>query len=204
MTTVAIIPARGGSRRIPLKNIKPFFGKPIIAHSILAAQKSLLFDEIWVSTDSTDIGNMAFEYGTKLHPRSQEYARNEVGTQEVVAKVIEELWPNDKSAMVCCIYPTAPLMSAGDLIRGRDSLLHCVGADFAMSVCNDPLCDAAQFYWGHYDSFVDRVPLIDTGTIMVPIERERVCDINYPDDFNLALRMYATLHNKPINAAEFL
>lgn len=202
--TVAIIPARGGSRRIPLKNIKPFFGKPIIAYSIETANASGLFDEIWVSTDSTEIGNIALQCGARLHPRSPFDARDEVGTQEVVAKVIKELWPSYPPETVCCIYPTSPLMSAHDLTRGRDALLHCIGSEFSMSVGADPLCDAGQFYWGRSESFLNRVPLIDLGTVMVPIDKVRVCDINTTDNFNLALLMYAKLHDKPINAGEFI
>ena len=66
MTSLAIIPARGGSKRIPKKNIKPFLGKPIIAYSIEVALKSKLFDEVMVSTDDEEIAKIALEYGAKV------------------------------------------------------------------------------------------------------------------------------------------
>src|SRR3990167_170334 len=118
---VAIIPARGGSRRIPGKNSRLFHGKPIIVYSIEAAISSGLFgDGVWVSTDSPEISKVAWEAGAKVHPRWAPFARNEVGTQEVMREVLRELFPGKatRPENACCIYATAPLMTCSDLRCG--------------------------------------------------------------------------------------
>lgn len=89
---VAVIPARGGSKRIPRKNIKPFHGKPLIAYSIEAALKSGLFEQVIVSTDDEEIAQIAQEYGAKVpFLRPKELADDYCGTQEVVSHALSEL-----------------------------------------------------------------------------------------------------------------
>jgi pseudaminic acid cytidylyltransferase len=81
---VAVIPARGGSVRIPRKNIREFHGKPIMAYSILAAERSRLFDHIFVSTDSVDVARVAERYGASVIARPAALGADDVGTQEVI------------------------------------------------------------------------------------------------------------------------
>lgn len=114
MSTIAIIPARGGSKRIPRKNIKYFLGKPIIAYSIEAALLSELFDEVMVSTDDDKIAAIARQYGAKVpFLRSPEKADDHATLSDVLMEVIETY--QDKDVFfnnVCCILPTAPLTSS--------------------------------------------------------------------------------------------
>ena len=191
---IAIIPARGGSTRIPKKNIRDFHGIPIIAHSIEIAEDSELFDKIIVSTDSKEIADVAKEYGAKIHNRSEELSRDEVGTQEVVQDVIEGEYVTPD--LVCCIYATAPLMSIKHLERGFDILRYYSETHFyAMSVGINTQADAGQFYWGWASAFSVGHPLIGMRTAMVPIDAERVCDINTEEDWKRAEAMYESLHN---------
>ncbi len=120
---VCVIPARGGSKRIPKKNIKEFFGKPLIAYSIEVAQRSELFDDIIVSTDSKEIADAAFKYGASVQMRPKELADDFTGTSEVVKYVIDNLKKEGKSYnYVCTIYPTAPLLQKQYIIEGYNKL----------------------------------------------------------------------------------
>ena len=124
MANLAIIPARGGSKRIPRKNIKEFLGKPIIAYSIDIALKSGLFDEIMVSTDDKEIAEVAIKFGAKLpFYRSQENSNDYATTMDVIQEVINEYKKINKTfENVCCIYPTAPLLQLNDLVNGFQML----------------------------------------------------------------------------------
>lgn len=114
MKKVAIITARGGSKRIPRKNIKPFLGKPIIAYSIEAALSSELFDEVMVSTDDEEIAQIAKRYGASVpFMRSDKNADDYATTIDVIVEVLENYQSQGESFDYgCCIYPTAPLISA--------------------------------------------------------------------------------------------
>lgn len=118
---VAIIPARGGSKRIPRKNIKLFHGKPIIAYSIETAMESGCFDCIIVSTDDDEIAAVAREFGAEVpFKRPAELADDYTGTLDAIAHAIESLSDLDiKDTLVCCIYPTAPLLEPQDLRHGH-------------------------------------------------------------------------------------
>ena len=122
--TICIIPARGGSKRIPRKNIKPFFGVPIIAWSIRVAQQASCFDRIIVSTDDTEIAEVALEFGAEVpFIRPEAISDDHAGTTEVIAHAVDhaELRLADDDS-VCCVYPTAPLIHYEDLrnaARGR-------------------------------------------------------------------------------------
>lgn len=121
---VAIIPARGGSKRIPRKNIKEFFGKPMIAWSIEAALKSNCFDRVIVSTDDKEIANIAEDYGAEVpFIRPAELSDDHAGTIPVIKQAIQ--WLNDYSqppSLVCCLYATAPFVRATDIIKGLGQL----------------------------------------------------------------------------------
>lgn len=136
---IAIIPARGGSKRIPRKNIKPFCGKPMITWSIEAAQASGCFDRIIVSTDDAEIAAVAQQAGAELpFMRPALLSDDHAGTTEVVAHAVEWLTANGQApAQVCCLYATAPFVRADDLRRGL-ALLVETGCDYAFSVTSYP------------------------------------------------------------------
>lgn len=121
---VAVIPARGGSKRIPKKNINNFCGKPIIAWSIEAARSAGLFDRIIVSTDDPEIAEVAKSWGAEVpFVRPPELSNDYAGTTEVVAHATQ--WALDSGLeldAVCCIYATAPLIQVDDLKRGLKAL----------------------------------------------------------------------------------
>lgn len=191
MKAVAIIPARGGSQRIRGKNWKLFHGKPIIAYSIETAIRSGIFDAVYVSTDSVEIMEIANRYGALTVSRQPDMAENHIGTQQVTGEALNQIGAHFDLA--CCIYPTASMMSVRDLHRGRLAMRKR-DALFAFSVGTKPLCDAGQFYFGYPTAFKTHSPLFDTHSVMVPIDSNRVCDINTPDDWACAERMYSELH----------
>ena len=121
---IAIIPARGGSKRIPKKNIKLFHGKPLIAYSIEVALKSNLFDKIIVSTDDEEIANIAIEYGAVVpFIRPKELSDDFIGTGTVVNHALEYLKSMGEDFDYCCtIYATAPFLQEKYLIKGFEKL----------------------------------------------------------------------------------
>jgi pseudaminic acid cytidylyltransferase len=132
---IAVIPARGGSKRIPRKNIRPFCGKPIIAYSIAAARESALFDEIVVSTDDEEIAAVARDAGaTTPFMRPKAIADDFTGTNAVVRHTIT--WFAEQGSAVahaCCIYATAPLIQSRFIREGYERL-SASDAAFAFSV----------------------------------------------------------------------
>ena len=133
--SVAIITARGGSKRIPRKNIKEFMGKPIIAYSILAALESGVFDEVMVSTDDQEIADVAIKYGATVpFFRSKETSDDISNTNDVLKEVLsvyKNTGTNFKYA--CCIYPTAPFVTAEKLRKALKMLTES-GADSVIPV----------------------------------------------------------------------
>ena len=121
---VAIIPARGGSKRIPRKNIKDFFGKPLIAYSIEIALKSNLFDKVIVSTDDEEIAKIALEYGAIVpFLRPKELSDDFTGTGTVVNHALEYLKSvGENYDFVCTIYATAPFLNEKYLLVGFEKL----------------------------------------------------------------------------------
>lgn len=136
---IAIIPARGGSKRIPRKNIKLFDGKPMIAYAINAAAQSGLFDHIVVSTDDKEIAAIARDWGAETpFVRPAQLANDHTATVPVIAHGIQSCracgWKFDH---VCCIYPAVPLIQIDDL-KGSLSLLTEAGADYCFPVTAFP------------------------------------------------------------------
>ena len=125
MKNLAIITARGGSKRIPRKNIKMFCEKPIMAYSILAAIESGIFDQIMVSTDDKEIASIAKQYGATVpFLRSEQTSSDHASTADVVLEVINEYKRrNEEIDYACCIYPTAPFISAEKLKRAFSLLV---------------------------------------------------------------------------------
>ncbi len=124
MKTLAMITARGGSKRIPRKNIKEFNGKPIMAYSIEAAIRSGAFDEVMVSTDDQEIAEIARKYGASVpFMRSEKTANDFATTVDVIDEVISEYHNRGKDFDVfACIYPTAPFITADKLKEAVEKL----------------------------------------------------------------------------------
>jgi pseudaminic acid cytidylyltransferase len=139
MKNVAIIPARGGSKRIPRKNIKNFHGKPMIAYPISVAWESRLFDRIIVSTDDEEIADVATRYGAVVpFMRPKELADDYAGTNAVVRHCLEWLVEkNQKPEYACCIYATTPFLRTEYLQSGLE-LLKKSGKSFAFTVTTFP------------------------------------------------------------------
>lgn len=136
---IAIIPARGGSKRIPRKNIKLFHGKPIIAYSIEAALKSGCFDRVIVSTEDDEIAAIAKHYGADVpFKRPASLADDHAGTISVVAHSIEILLEQSMSIdYVCCLYPTAAFIEPEDLEKSLD-LFRKSNVDYLLPVVSFP------------------------------------------------------------------
>ena len=133
---LAVIPARGGSKRIPRKNIKSFCGKPMIARSIEAALKSKCFDRVIVSTDDAEIADVARQNGAEVpFMRPAELSDDHTGTIPVIRHAIEWMETHTGAPMqdVCCLYATAPFVLSDDLRRGLLVLAE-TGSDYAFSV----------------------------------------------------------------------
>ncbi len=124
---IAIIPARGGSKRIPRKNIKDFHGKPIIAYSIEVAQRSNLFDKIVVSTDDEEIAHIAKKYGAEVpFIRPKELSDDFTSTSDVTNHAIDFLMhQGEKFDYACTIYATAPFLQKKYLLEGYEMLRNC-------------------------------------------------------------------------------
>ena len=133
--SIAIITARGGSKRIPHKNIKDFCGKPIIAYSIEAALKADIFDEVMVSTDDEEIASIGRKYGAKIpFFRSVETSDDFATTADVLVEVIEKYRKRGQEFdYICCIYPTAPFITP-DKLRESLSRLKVTNADTVLPV----------------------------------------------------------------------
>lgn len=136
---LCVIPARGGSKRIPRKNIKDFCGKPVIAYSIEAAKKTHLFEHIIVSTDDQEIAEVALQWGAEVpFIRPAELADDYAPTRPVVNHAINSVTSlYGKPDYVCCLYPAAPFVQAADLIKGFKRLIE-EEAEFSFTVTHFP------------------------------------------------------------------
>lgn len=225
MKRVAIIPARGGSKRIPRKNIKPFFGQPMIGYSIRAAQESGLFDSIMVSTDDEEIADVARSFGADIpFMRPADLANDHAGTGAVVVHALQWFAEHGMAYdAACCIYATAPLLDPERLKEGWDRLQ---GKRFAFSVTSyafpiqralkktadgsvdmfwpenltkrsqdlEPAYhDAAQFYWGWSDAWVNGETAFSPISAPVILPRTQVVDIDTPEDWEVAEVTYRVL-----------
>lgn len=186
---IAVIPARGGSRRIPRKNIREFHGRPIIAYSIDAAKASGLFERIVVTSDDPKTRIIARQCGAEAIEREMKYAQDDVGTQEVVRDALVELEIAAGKPLaldhVCCIYATAPLLRASDLKNGYIEVMTS-GMNYALT--------EGWFYWGRPGDF--GVVPIDISTAVRIDVGERWIDINTPEDWSRAEKMYAALQER--------
>lgn len=185
---MAILPARGGSVRLPKKNIRPFFGRPIIAYSIATARESKLFDAIIVSTDDDEIAEVAQACGADVFMRAKDDGVR--GTQEVTAEVLRK---HEEVDFAACIYPCAPLMLPADLREGYFYATRVHHSVFIVSVGGDPLRDAGQWYFASYNNFLDKGNHTFDHAFTIQIPDDRVCDINTLEDFQRCEKMYEAL-----------
>lgn len=221
---VAIIPARGGSKRIPRKNIKEFFGKPMIAWTIEAAKKSDIFDRIIVSTDDEEIACIARKWGAEVpFMRPEELSGDHTATIPVIAHGINWLLgQGEELESVCCIYATAPFVDANDIRKGYEELI-AGNWNYTFSVTDfsapifrsfklsdsggvemfypehfntrsqdlpEAFHDAGQFYWGKSKSWLQNKTIFSLESKAIPIPRWRVQDIDTPDDWMRAEKLF--------------
>lgn len=141
MKNIAIIPARGGSKRIPRKNIKSFMGKPIIAYSIEAALQSGFFEEVMVSTDDEEIVEIARQYGAKVpFMRSTETSNDYASTADVILEVLGKYKEQGRDFdTVCCIYATAPFVTSDRLVEAYSKLSDTIDSVFTCVAYSYPV-----------------------------------------------------------------
>ena len=220
---IAIIPARGGSKRIPRKNIKDFFGKPLIAYSLEIALASKLFEKIVVSTDDEEISSIANKYGAEVQMRPKELADDYTGTIEVTNYVLDNI--EDKFDYSCTIYATAPLLQPQYLIEGLKKLKNsdAINAFSATTmpfpiqrtfkITNQSRCemffpehymtrsqdleeayqDAGQFYFTKVNQHSDEI-MFGKDSIPTILPRYLVQDIDTLEDFTQAELMFKAIH----------
>jgi len=131
MSTVALIPARGGSKRLPRKNIAQVGGMPMLAHSINIARASSLFEHIYVSTEDAEIAEIARQYGAEVIERPAQIAEDRSTVVEVCLHALEQ---NHDIGIICCLYATAVLLIPQTLIASSKLLSTTPEADFVMGV----------------------------------------------------------------------
>lgn len=220
MSGVVVIPARGGSKRIPLKNQKDFCGKPIIAYSIEAALAASHVDRVVVSTDSEQIAQLARELGAEVpFMRPAELANDTAATLPVIQHAISAL--DSEPDYVCCLYATAPFITSQRLDDAFAQLIAST-KEYAFGVCHydfpvqralkpdaggvSPLFpefiqsrsqdlqeawhDAGQFYWGRAQAFLNLLPVFAPHSLPIHLPRWAVLDIDTPEDWRQAEIMY--------------
>lgn len=212
MERIAIIPARGGSRRLPGKNWKEFFGRPIIEYTIDLAL-SMNFTRVIVSSDAPEVREIVERYPRsaylRWHNREHPFNQDGVGTQTVAAAVLRGLTqpgqlldggPTDDD-FACVIYPTAgPLIDASAF---EGYLFTHIYPDawpitYSMAVGTSPLRDAGQWYIGKVQHFLDHEPLLTPQTRICPVPECTAIDINTPEDWEAAESAYRTHVLKPL------
>jgi len=224
---IAVIPARGGSKRIPRKNIKEFCGKPMIAWPIEAAKKSELFDRIIVSTDDDEIAKVAKSWGAEVpFVRPVELSDDYSGTSEVMAHAVSWMSKQGwKLNAVCCMYATSVFFTVDDLVKGFNALNSGKWSytfsvtDFEYAIFRSfkettnggvemffpehfekrsqdlpiVLHDAAQFYWGKPDAWLNNLKLFENHSCPIKIPNWRTQDIDTEDDLKRAELLFKTI-----------
>jgi len=132
---IAIIPARGGSKRLPRKNILPINGHPMIAYPITVAIRSGLFDDVVVSTEDEEIASLAIEYGATAVVRPTSLAQDRSTVVEVCSHLLS-LQQYKKTQSFCCLYATAIFVSVSDLIESNNILMESIVTDYVMGVAH--------------------------------------------------------------------
>ena len=228
---VAVIPARSGSKRIRRKNIREFYGKPIITWPISVAKKSGLFEHILISTDDEEIAEVSRSCGAEVpYIRSGELSDDHAGITEVMAHAVNWMQEQDwRPESVCCIYPTSVFLIKDDLEKGHETL-QTGDWQFTFSVTDfeypifrsfkahpdggvemffpehfetrsqdlpEALHDAAQFYWGKPEAWLNHLKMFDLHSFPVMIPRWRIQDIDTEDDWKRAELVFE-INTKPL------
>lgn len=219
---IAIIPARDGSKRIKNKNIKHFFGKPIIAYAINVAIKSNIFDRVIVSTNSNEIKDIAMKFGAEVPSLRPDSLSNDFATTlDVISYEVKNLNLEDND-VVCCIYPTTPLL---DPIFLKNGLKKLKKHSYCFSACafrSNPLrgfyikdeklrlfdkkfinyrsqdmetmyFDAGQFYFGYAKNFANKKSIFSEDSTLIILPEINTVDINTQDDWEIAEIKYKIL-----------
>lgn len=226
MSAVAIIPARGGSKRIHRKNLKDFLGIPIISYSIETALKSSLFEEVIVSTEDEEIADFAIKMGAHVpFLRSKENANNFASTSDVLEEVLNKLDIEYKYA--CCLYPTAPFVTQDILSKAYqilqkqefdtvfpivqysypiqrslkviDNQVSMVWPDNILKRSQDlepRFHDVGQFYWLTVRRFLKNLKLFTKNSGYVIIDELNAQDIDNETDWKLAEIKYQLMHGQ--------
>ncbi|MCH2138460.1 MAG: pseudaminic acid cytidylyltransferase [Phycisphaerales bacterium] len=220
---IAVIPARGGSKRIEGKNIKPFHGRPMIEWPIATALASSLFEHVVVTTDDEAIAQVARDAGAATpFLRDPSLADDHTGTTEVIADAVARLSLADDTP-VCCIYATAAFVTAPHLRAGLAAVTDGARWSFSVGSHRAPIdrayvmrdgrlqarspehmemrsqdleptfFDAGQFYWATAATWRDPNARVWDEAVGVEIEAERCIDIDSPEDWRFAHRMFALL-----------
>ena len=202
---IAIIPARGNSKRIPKKNYKKFNGKPIILQTIKQLKKSKLFDRIIVSTDNLKIASISKKAGAEIPFVRPKFLSNDyASTTSVISHCINFLLnKGHKFDYVCCVYAPNPFLQIADLKKGYNKIksnrLNYVfsGTSFKFPFfkknyykrsqdLKEIICDAGQFYWGHKKSWLQERKLFSKKSGIIRIPNWRYHDIDTPEKWKLA------------------
>lgn len=219
---ICIIPARGGSKRIPYKNVKNFYDKPMISYPIETAKRSQMFDKIIVSTDDKKIAEIAQQYGADILNRPAELADDHATTVAVIRHAITALSLQEQDN-VCCLYPCTPLLTVDTLVHAFE-LWQQSTAEYCFPVLafetpisralkvdnnkqvstifNDEMSrtqdlattyhDAGQFYWGKVQSWQTQ-PSIHNHAVAMILPKHSVVDIDDEADWQLAEALYRSL-----------
>lgn len=222
---IAIIPARGGSKRIPQKNTRLFLGKPIITYSLEAAQKSELFSRIIVSTDDLAVKGIADSYGAEVHERSKESANDFATISDVIIEVLNDL--KIHQGEFCLLYATAPFVTNTMLMdsynvfssSNASTLLPVVRFSFpiqrALMSANGRIKmiqpeflntrsqdlpaafhDAGLFFWSKVSDFLTDKKVLMDNTVAYELSDEQVQDIDNESDWKIAELKYELLRGK--------
>ena len=224
---LCVIPARGGSKRIPRKNVKDFLGKPLIAYSIEAALNSGVFESVIVSTDDADIADVAVKFGAQVPfmrdaALSDDYATSSDAVSDAARRLGGEY------SHVCCLYATAPLIT-GEILReaygkfeeaeceflfsatefsfpiqrairlGEDGAVNMFYPQFALTRSQDlerAYHDAGAFYFGRREAWLEKKPIFAQHSKAFLLPRNLVCDIDTPEDFEFAQKLYRINYDK--------
>lgn len=192
-STVAIICAKGTSKRIPRKNIRMFHGNPIMMYPIQTALTCGLFTHCFVSTDDDEIADIAMQYSAGILKRGEELCVDTVGPLDVARHHLMAGDFGQDVSHICVLYATAPMIDPLCLAAGM-SLVTNPWMAYSVSVGIEPLHDAAQFFFCRPQALANKIPEFGPSTVMIPVPPETDIDINVESDWTKAESMYEMLH----------
>jgi pseudaminic acid cytidylyltransferase len=219
LNNICIIPARGGSKRVPKKNLKNFLGFPIISYAIIVAKKSKLFSKIIVSTEDKEIAKISKKYGAEIHYRPKKLSDDITGTNAVICDVINSYQKKIKINIVCCIYPTSVFCTTIFLKKALTLLDKKTKYVFTASKYNHSIFrsflkkkkismlfpkkekkrtqdlppayhDAAQFYFGWKESWLKNKSIFNKYSKFIEIDEHKTQDIDNLLDWKIAEAKY--------------